>query len=249
MVAEKTRADEQVANTLRDAILAGEFPAGTDLPGERELSARLGVSRLTLRAAVARLEGEGLLRPVHGSGTRVLDYRQTGGVELIAHLVALGATTGDAVPLLAGLLELRRLLAIEAIGLAAERSTDDERVGLRALVLRQSKLVDDPPAYVSADLALARALAAASHNTALVLVANTLTRMLERQPGVAAAFMADTAGTLSFYGRVLDLIEQGDGGAARRFARVLIERLDRQIIDRLGGAPGYGATRAEREAS
>lgn len=227
---QRPRADELVAHRLRDAILRGEYPPGTDLPGERELSVHFGVSRLTLRAAVARLQSEGLVCPVHGSGTRVLDYSLTGGVDLIAHLVVLGSTTGTAIPLLSGLLELRRVLAIEAIGLAAERATLSERTALRAHLTLQSTLVSDPEAYVTSDLALARALASASHNTAFVLVANTLTRMLERQPGITTAFMLDPAGSLKFYTHVIDLIDQGDGITARRYARVLINRLDRQII-------------------
>ena len=46
-------------------------PAGTGLPPERELAARLGVSRTTLRIAVDRLALLGYLRVRHGSGSVV----------------------------------------------------------------------------------------------------------------------------------------------------------------------------------
>ena len=51
------------AEAIRNEILAGKHSPGKMLPPERELSESLGISRLTLRAAVYRLETEGLLRP------------------------------------------------------------------------------------------------------------------------------------------------------------------------------------------
>jgi GntR family transcriptional regulator, transcriptional repressor for pyruvate dehydrogenase complex len=239
------RADSIAANALRAAILRGEHPVGSKLPGERELSARLGVSRATLRAAITRLQGEGFLRAVHGSGTVVRDIRETGGIELIGHMAAIeGLGSGDAVALLGDLLELRRTLAVEAVGLAAERCTDAELLALRSHVGVQRGLRGEPRSYVASDLALARRFAGATHNLALVLAANTLVRMLERQPGIELAFLVQSDATLRFYDRVLTLIEQRDAPAARRYARVLIERLDRHMLARLRDALGRAAAPA-----
>lgn len=52
-----TQAQEQLAQELE----LGIYPAGTRLPGERELATRLGVSRVTLRTALSALESEGRL--------------------------------------------------------------------------------------------------------------------------------------------------------------------------------------------
>ncbi|MET9019308.1 GntR family transcriptional regulator [Actinopolymorpha sp. NPDC004070] len=46
---------------LADALRRGVYPEGTRLPGERDLAAQVGVSRMTLRQALARLAGEGQL--------------------------------------------------------------------------------------------------------------------------------------------------------------------------------------------
>jgi GntR family transcriptional regulator len=58
---------------LRERFEAGEFLAGTRLPSEPELARRLGVSRSSLRGAIALLEADGLLRRMHGSGTFVIE--------------------------------------------------------------------------------------------------------------------------------------------------------------------------------
>jgi GntR family transcriptional regulator len=46
---------------LSDLLRRGSFPPGSRLPGERELAARVGVSRVTLRKALDLLEDRGLL--------------------------------------------------------------------------------------------------------------------------------------------------------------------------------------------
>jgi GntR family transcriptional regulator len=60
----------QVYLTLRSELLAGRLPTGTGpLPGENELAERFGVSRATLRRALAALEADGLVVRRHGAGT------------------------------------------------------------------------------------------------------------------------------------------------------------------------------------
>src|SRR5947199_10566309 len=63
----------RIAEELREQLRGGEYLAGAQLPSEPELARRLGVSRSSLRAALALLEAEGVLRSVHGSGTFVTD--------------------------------------------------------------------------------------------------------------------------------------------------------------------------------
>jgi GntR family transcriptional regulator len=62
---------ELVANTLREAIGDGRLVAGQRLPSEPQLAEQLGVSRATLRQALALLTQEGLLVRQHGRGTFV----------------------------------------------------------------------------------------------------------------------------------------------------------------------------------
>lgn len=56
---------------LRDAILQGHLQQGERLPGTRPLAQDLGVARVSVESAYARLEQEGLVRRRSGSGTFV----------------------------------------------------------------------------------------------------------------------------------------------------------------------------------
>ena len=54
-------AHASIADGLAEAIGSGELAPGERLPPERELAARLGVSRMTLRQALGSLERRGLM--------------------------------------------------------------------------------------------------------------------------------------------------------------------------------------------
>lgn len=61
----------QVAQGLASRIEGGALEGGTALPAERDLAIALGVSRVTVRQALALLAQQGLLTRRHGSGTFV----------------------------------------------------------------------------------------------------------------------------------------------------------------------------------
>ncbi|WP_030171361.1 GntR family transcriptional regulator [Streptomyces sp. NRRL S-813] len=62
---------QQVAAAIREAILSGEFAPDSLLPSEAQLVARYGVSRPTVRNAIAALRAEGLIDVRHGKGSFV----------------------------------------------------------------------------------------------------------------------------------------------------------------------------------
>jgi GntR family transcriptional regulator of vanillate catabolism len=60
---------------LREMVLAGELPAASRI-AEVALAERLGVSRTPIRAALMRLEQEGLLEPLPGGGYTVRTFSE-----------------------------------------------------------------------------------------------------------------------------------------------------------------------------
>lgn len=63
----------QLAEILREQIASGELPSGVQIPTERELCERMGISRVTVRQAIAYLIREGLLVAHPGKGTFVAE--------------------------------------------------------------------------------------------------------------------------------------------------------------------------------
>jgi GntR family transcriptional repressor for pyruvate dehydrogenase complex len=235
-------AADSATTRLRGRILSGELPAGSALPGERELSETLGVSRLTLRTALTRLEAEGLIRSSHGAATRVQDFRATGGLPLLTHLAEQKLAAGEMpLGLLRDVLELRRVLAVEVLGLVAERATREELNRLRAHHQLMRDHRHDALSFMALDLAFARKMVLGTHNVALELLYNTVERLVEQNPLARPAFLTNLDGTIAVYEKLLDLLDQRDVERVRNVSRGLLTRLDRRLLDKLDP---LGTTRA-----
>jgi GntR family transcriptional repressor for pyruvate dehydrogenase complex len=218
---------DAVADRLRGEILAGRLRPGTRLPSERELSLALGVNRITLRASLARLEALGLITTRHGAGTVVASWRERAGLEMLGTLVK-GLKLADPAwhELVRSSLELRRILASEAVALAAERHTAEDIDAIATCVQVLREHVDDPLAFARADLAFMRAVCRAARNVGLELFLNTFARWPDDHPRLVEVLYDDTAASLSLYEPVIDVIKSRDGDAARVLARRALEALD-----------------------
>jgi fatty acid metabolism transcriptional regulator FadR len=133
---EKQRVAAEVAEQLRELILTGQYPPDSKLPAERQLAQKLCVNRASLREALKQLEHLGLVRTRHGAGTRVNDFMQTAGIELVEHLLPV-STTRPA--LIHDLLALRRVICRELARLAAARADPAGLAALRAVADRADK--------------------------------------------------------------------------------------------------------------
>ncbi|QCQ15711.1 FadR/GntR family transcriptional regulator [Microbacterium sp. RG1] len=153
----RTPLADQAADLLLARVRAGEWALGAKLPGETTLAAQLGVGRSTVREAIRRLAGGGVLDSRHGSGVYVtaLDVPdEWGDVLRRADIVTV--------------IEARTAIEVEGAMLAAQRRTPaDLRIIRRALDARTvpGQSVEE---HVDADMALHRAIVVASHNDVLV---------------------------------------------------------------------------------
>ena len=72
-----------------ESIWNNRFPPGTILPAERELSELIGVTRTTLREVLQRLARDGWLTIQHGKPTRVNNFWETSGLNILETLARL----------------------------------------------------------------------------------------------------------------------------------------------------------------
>ncbi len=123
-----TRASDTARQFILSRIFTGELGPGDRLPNERELSAQLGISRLTLREALKSLETAGYLVTKVGAqgGTRVSDAQALTRC-FDEWLRAQGERLKD-------LLETHGIIEVAIASLAAERRTETD---LRAMEAAQ----------------------------------------------------------------------------------------------------------------
>ena len=84
-LAEPQRLYRRIAERIRGGVLRGEWPVGTRLPPERDLSLALGVSRPSLREALIALEVEGIVEVRTGSGVYVRAAQPAGNLSTSAN--------------------------------------------------------------------------------------------------------------------------------------------------------------------
>src|SRR5690606_16024826 len=106
---------------------------GSPLPAERVLCEALGVNRGAVREALKRLQQSRLVSVRHGGTSQVLDFRATGGLDLLADLLV--APSGELdVGVVRAVVEMRSALAPDIARRAAERAQAVHRSALDRVV-------------------------------------------------------------------------------------------------------------------
>lgn len=151
-------ASDGVVRFLRSLIHAGELGPGDRLLPERELSAQLGVSRVTLRLALKTLEAMGYIctrRGVHG-GAFVSELPVL--LERWAEWMRANRQELD------DIIDFRIAVETKAAALAAERRTEAELASIEAPIAR---LGVTRQSFLRADAEFHKAVARAAHNVRL----------------------------------------------------------------------------------
>jgi GntR family transcriptional repressor for pyruvate dehydrogenase complex len=183
---------------LRRAILRGELSPGERLPPERELAVQFGVSRLTLRAALATLDAAGLISVRHGSGYLVRDFVRDGGPDLLAGLTELAGERGDLPPIAADLLRVRRHLAHAALEHLVEHPPTAAAVrAVNIAVDAMAEAGGDLITIARADLAVLTAVLDATRSPVLRLCLNPITAVVSSNAGLRAAIYREPAGNVA----------------------------------------------------
>ena len=204
---------DQVAALFQDEIASGRWPVGERIPVEAELATAFGVGRNTVREALQSLVHSGLLSREQGRGTFVISRSELSGP--LSRQLAGGSRHHY--------LELRLALDSTAASLAAQRRTDADVEQLRRLRDQReaSWPTDDPDARASADLALHRAIVAATHNPLYVHLYSSMTDVFASHMRDEESGDDDAAHRL--HHDLVEAIAQGDPGRATELVASIFE--------------------------
>ncbi len=136
------RASEEVVEVLVDAIRSGLYQPGDVLPPERDLAARLEISRVPVREAIKVLRDQGIVSTRRGKNGGTV-------VESLANVPRLLAQLhDDPMSNMRSLLELRRLLELPCTLLASRTASDEDLDRLEELVDQLGRSLDRPHAEI-----------------------------------------------------------------------------------------------------
>ena len=218
-----SRTADEVVQQIELLILDGVLRDGDRLPGERELSQSLEVSRPILRDALKELENRGLLISHHGGGTFVADIIGQVFSKPITDLISRHArATRD-------YLEYRRELEGLTAELAAQRATDTDKALLSRIIedMRHAHQTHEPDDELAADVEFHNAVGEAAHNIILLHTMRACYRLLSE--GIffnrKAVFSLPNARErlLDQHVAIHDAILAGDPAAAKAAAQAHID--------------------------
>ncbi|MGV3491179.1 MAG: FadR/GntR family transcriptional regulator [Devosia sp.] len=157
----------QIADQIRDQIVAGAVEPGQQLPSERDLATSLGVSRPTVREALIALEVAGLVEVRVGVGA----------------FVRKPAANADKLPELSRspieIMTVRRMLEPEAAALASQQIDAAGRKRLQSILRQMRNETAEGHWSTDTDRSLHLTLADAAGNTVLREMLETLWTMRE----------------------------------------------------------------------
>jgi DNA-binding FadR family transcriptional regulator len=210
---QRTTLAEQVESHLRELIVSDALGAGAVLPSSIDLASEFGVSRSIVREAMKSLQAKGLIEIANGKRARV---RPITNSVLIDFFHRFSQSHTEAV---IELLELRRGIEVQSAYLAAQRRTEPQMAEMLACIARMEAAIGKPDDFLDADVQLHLAIAAASGNSMIFhlvdsvreVVRDTVREGLIRHADLAT-WQANQAGHVRLVGFIAK--QDADGAAA-----------------------------------
>ena len=167
---------EQIVMQIEESISAGKLKSGDQLPSERELAQQFGVSRTAVREAVKTLCEKGLVEAYSGRGTFVTSGKSQSARHSLHWLVNSADPQNDRY-----ITELREILEPEFTALAAARIEQQQLDMMREAIDVMDRSMQNPDAYIEADLDFHLALAEAAGNPLILALLDSIVGRASRR--------------------------------------------------------------------
>jgi GntR family transcriptional regulator, galactonate operon transcriptional repressor len=223
----------RVVHLLGQRIVAGALGPGELLPTEGELVAELGVGRSAVREGVKVLAGKGLLLARTSAGTRVQPRRAWNLLDPdVLRWRYVPVAGADDIRVLA---DLRVALEPGAARVAAERADAGAVQRIDEALAALHATVEDPDAFIAADLAFHRAVFAAADNDLLLCIYEAISVALHSVRQVHTRAVSRNRATIPLHERVAVAIRRRAHRKAEEAMRAVVEgaRADAAVEGRL----------------
>ncbi len=215
-----SRLYEQIVQQIEESILKGGLKPGDQLPAERELAQRFGVSRTAVREAVKVLREKGLVEAFSGRGTFITNGTSKAIRQSLDLMIKIGQPDGST-----QLAEVREILEPEIAALAATRVEDQHLTAMRDAIAVMDSMRQDPDAFIEADLDFHLSLAEAAGNPIILSLIDSIVGLLREQR--LRIFHVDGGPERGqfHHKRILEAIEQRDPERAREAMRAHLQQV------------------------
>ena len=220
----KKNLSDEVASQIINRIISGILIPGEKLPPEREVSEKMNVNRHTLREALRKLESLGLLSVRQGDGIYIKDYRDSGNLELLKHILYLKKDkTAD---VFKDILELRRVISPEMAEKAALNRTDYDIEAFQQVLASDKTLIEK-------DMAIHQIIAKAGNNILYIFILNFFNDIFKDFGQLYFKIEENKKVTAKFHIEISKAIIAGDGKSAKKIMNDVIVYAEKKILNHL----------------
>lgn len=158
---EQRKVYQEILLEINNLIKEDGLKPGDRLPSERELAERLRVGRSSVREALRALELLGLITTRRGEGTFIQSYRQNKLIDIIGFFILKDFKTRR------DLVEMRKILEIDAVRLACSRATEKHYSEMERIIILAEEKIDKGEIPAEEDYLFHRAICRSSRNSVL----------------------------------------------------------------------------------
>ena len=223
----KVRRYEQVAEQIRRLISSGALKPGDLLPPERELAAKLGVGRSSIRDAVRTLEVMGILEPRQGHGTVVRDLSADSLV------VPLSLVLTRKRELVTELLDVRRMIEPGLAARAARNATAEEIAHMGDILQRHEAKLGRGEQAIDEDSDFHYAMALVARNSVVLRVLDVLMDLLRESRSRSLQVPGRPKRSFDGHRRILRAIQRRDPKAAEEAVRKHLQEIEEVVMRQL----------------
>lgn len=212
---DKKNLSDEISRQMISKILKGLLLPGDKLPPEREMAEQMNVNRHTLREALRKMELLGLLSVRQGDGIYVLDYRDSGNLELLKHI--LYTRKENTASIVNDILRIRSLVIPEMAASAAGKMTGEDIAMLQDLYRNKEKSI------IEKDMAIHSFIARVSGNLLFMLLLNFFNDIFRQYAHLYFSFEENRNMTQKFHKNITDALSLRDSKKAKNImSEVLI---------------------------
>lgn len=200
---------EQVFEQLKEQILNNEWKKGEKIPSENELSALLGVSRVTVRNALQKLISLGLIETRFGEGSFITDALPGISMNSLIPIAYLKENS------LQEILEYRRVMEGNVAELATKKASPEDVAKLEEAYLAMYKVKDNLEQFSKADLNFHLLLANTTKNSLIIQTFYIFSDVLNRAFSQIVTKRGNSAG-IYYHKLLLEAVKDGNSLEAKR---------------------------------
>lgn len=220
---------EQVVDSVLNYIKENNLQPGDQLPTESEFAEIFQVSRTSIREAMKALSINGMFTSIAGKGT----FLQPKALSM--SMDDNGVLQMEARATITEIMEVRTPLEIQAIGLAAQRVTEEELTELEEITAHYRQAVSKGAGWPEWGSKFHAKLAAMSKNPLLITTLQQLSAMVERYRDNLATFYDDKTCYIQSHQNICEALRAHDVSAAREEMAAHMQMTERALQDIVDG--------------